>query len=120
MTTITDPAGSPAVVYNRSGTTIVNLTANGTSSGTATVIPAASKETVAVVTTDSSNKAVILPPSPEIGDLVKVFGAPGISAPVSIFPPSGMSFASAGAGPITLLSGGNFRYLAANTWFLGA
>ena len=74
MTTVVDPAGTPQPVYNRSGTTVVPITANGTNQVAGTRIVAVSQFTVAVVTCpDVSNSAVVLPSGAEIGSVVEIY-----------------------------------------------
>ncbi len=91
MTTIIDPSGTPIPVYNRGGITIVEVTANGVTTGSATEVPAVSGHTVVLVTTTSSptdQSAVRLPSGAEIGDVVELYHVNN-DAHIIVFPPTG-------------------------------
>lgn len=129
MATITDPSGSPVIVYNRSGKTVVSVTANGTSSGAAAVIPSiVAKYTVVLVAADPQgmpNGAVMLPSNPEIGDIVKVCVMPnsaGAGPLVSVYAPGTTQFAITGsgsAGPVHVgAPSQEFSYLSPSLWFI--
>lgn len=97
MTTVVDPAGSPDPVYNRSGTTIVNLTASGDASAGpsgATPIVSYSGVTIALVTIpDGNNIGVVLPTNAEIGDVVEVnrYQDNSSGSTVRVWTPSGVT-----------------------------
>lgn len=114
MTTIINPAGSPTIVYNKSGTTIVSVTANGETQADATSIPRLSGVTVANVTLpDSSNLSVKLPSDAEIGDVVEVYG-PGFN----VFPESGSTIVGGFVNDkiVPLQNGLIFRKLGPTLW----
>lgn len=69
MTTISDPLGTPTVVYNRAGTAIVELVFVG-SSPPPVNIPRVCGHMVAVVVDGWG--ALILPANAEIGDVVEI------------------------------------------------
>lgn len=86
MTTVRDPSGTPVPAYNRSGTTIVDVSAAGagttgaTPRDAATPIPAASGVTIALCTVDDSSPGgfgVSLPPNADVGDIVEVYALNG-------------------------------------------
>ncbi len=90
MTTVSDPNGTPAPVYNRSGTTIALLTASGTTQGNGAQI--LRKAGVTVVMMSNSNApfdAAVMPTDAEIGDLVEVHMT---GYTVALFPESGAHF----------------------------
>lgn len=74
MTTVVDPFGTPAPIYNRSGATIIPLTAGTTSPFAPTAIVRHTGITIALVTTISSGDFtfVTLPDDADIGDIVEV------------------------------------------------
>jgi hypothetical protein len=119
MTTYFDPTGTPGRKY---GSTIVDVTAAGTTSGGATSIPAETGWTVALATNPNlgSNPApgVKLPASAALGDVVEVWvvstANPGS---VRIFPPDGEGLQT-GAASIDADKGGGhfFRKIAATSW----
>lgn len=124
MTTVVDPAGTPVPIFTRSGTTIVEVLASGTTQGSGALIPNASGYTVAVCKTDNNGgkNAVVLPTSAEIGDLVEIHA---VALPATggvnlfVFPPSGETIdegaANAAAGwngPYSRL----FRKMSATGW----
>ena len=120
MTTIVNPAGSPTIIYNLSGITVVSVTASGTSQATAAIIPNASGHTIANVTIpDSSNFCVILPSGSEIGDVVEVY-APTDTHEINVFPDSGSTILglamNAGVNPATAGMGFIFRKIGASSW----
>jgi len=103
MTTVVDPLGTPAPVYNRSGTVILTVVPGAITSGDTqadaigndgTVIPAVAQTTVAMVLTShpsSWNVVVTLSADAEIGDVVEVYPTPGSVTGVQVFPPVGQS-----------------------------
>lgn len=71
MVTISDPLGTPVPVYNRSGTAIVDVVANGS---TYTSIPHVCGVTVAMVSVPGGGNGLVeLPGSADIGDIVEVY-----------------------------------------------
>ncbi len=121
MTAIIDPNGTPVPVYSKSGTTIQNITANGTTQGSGTVISAPSEWTVILATTSVGNDAIVLPDSTDIGNVVEVY-ANG-SYDVNVFPASGHSIGDNGTNAAvysaksTGYRGGRlFRRMTATTW----
>lgn len=70
MTTIIDPAGTPSVVFNRSGTAIITLV--GLGSATTVPIPHFSETTVVIATKSANGRDVFQMASGfEIGDEVE-------------------------------------------------
>lgn len=115
MTTIVDPSGSPSVVYNRSGTTIIPVTASGTTQGAATEIPNISGEQVIMVTVSSgSHYAVKLNASADIGTVVEVYQASGPVA-FHVFAPTSQSINGDTGADITGI-GVRFRKVASTDW----
>ncbi len=104
MTTVVDPVGTPTIIYNRSGTTIVSLTGGFSSVGVPPVgndgvdIPHFSQTTILLATADivhdgggvnvSGYNAVFRLPSAEIGDVVEAYLVDGGAGP-AIFPQIG-------------------------------
>jgi uncharacterized Zn finger protein len=75
MTTVVDPVGTPAIIFNREGTTIISIEAAepGTVVSDATEIPRYSEVTVVLVSAPTStSRWVRLPDDAEIGDIVEV------------------------------------------------
>lgn len=105
MTTVVDPSGTPAPVYNRSGTTLDDINAAGLVRTGATAIQAMSAHSVVVARTwvepggggpgiDIRHRAIVLPSGADIGDVVEVYpgtrnGFPSTNQPLLVFPPSG-------------------------------
>ena len=91
MATILDPGGTVTVVYNKSGTVIVDLAAAGTDQSTAASIPYYAGHTVAVVTPQENEFSVLLPAGADVGDVVEIYSTridlPGV--PVRVFPQTG-------------------------------
>lgn len=125
MVTVSSPSSSPVPVYNREGTTIANLTANGYTQSGAAVIVAPSGWTVVTVaisgTVPTVDVAAKLPSAPLIGDLVEVYISGVVSGqPAYIFPASGMAIGALGTNnPISMTEAGGgflFRYITANKW----
>lgn len=116
LTTVSDPSGTPSPVYNRSGTTVVEVAAAGTTQGGATPIPALSGHTIALVTPATDNTGVLLPDTAEIGDLVEVYAA--FHTPdIIVYAPDGDSL-NLGAGPVAVAEdhGATFRKVTATGW----
>ena|ERR1700761_1397383 len=122
MTTITDPAGSRSVTYNREGTTISSISGNGTAQGSATPIVRYSQKSIVVALSSGSptvNDAVMLPPDAEIGDVVEVYPDPASTAACRVWAPSGFLLSlPGGGGPLVLQGegGGIFTYLGNSLW----
>lgn len=117
MTTIVDPSGTPSVVYNKSGTTVVAVTAHGTDQTGAASIPRLSGVTVAVLSIpDDSNYAVKLPGDAEIGDVVEVYA----SSNFNVFADVGSTIlgisSTAEVGPETAGMGFRFRKVGSSSW----
>lgn len=74
MATILDPGGTPSIVYNKSGTVVVEVTAAGAIIANAAPIPYYAGRTIALCTPlNASNYYVCLPTGAEIGDIVEVY-----------------------------------------------
>ncbi len=124
MTTVIDPNGTPVPVYNKSGTTIQNITANGTTQGSGTVISAPSACTAVLVTvTSGGGDAVVLPNSIDIGNVVEIYATGAYDT--QVFPASGHSIgdnaanASIYAGRCSNQNGSGgriFRRMTATMW----
>ena len=85
MTTVIDPTRTPIPVYNRSGTTIVEV--SGGSSPTP--IPHISGTTIVLLDMSTGNK-VELPANAEIGDTIEVYRTSG--SPGDAYTPTGETF----------------------------
>lgn len=109
MTTIVDPLGSPAIFYNRSGTTIITVTAAGTTGSGATQFSALTETTIVVLTSSAGNTGAKLPPDSDtnVGDLVEIH-ATGPNA--QIYDNSNAFVAAVNGSALSL------RKIAANTW----
>jgi hypothetical protein len=121
MATITDPTGTPSIVYNRSGLTIVEVDANGTTQGAGTPIPRLSAETVALVSFAFSglHQAVVLPDDAEVGDVVEVYVSGANDVNGFLFPPSGESIGLGAANAkvnFTSARGLRFRKIKSTVW----
>lgn len=88
MDTVIDPLGTPAIVFNKSGRTILNL--NSGVSGSPVPIPYVSEEQIVLVTNGSSPDRfeVELPASVEIGSSIYVTKISGPYS-VNVYPASG-------------------------------
>lgn len=99
MTTVVDPSGTPEPIYNRSGTTISELTAGTTSPFAPAPIVRHTGTTIVLVTTVSSGDQtyVTLPDDADVGDVVEVhcMGAVG----VNVLVPTGGPLDIVGAAP---------------------
>jgi len=116
MTTVVDPSGSPVVIFNRSGTAIVTVTAGGTSQGTATAIPRVCGITVAVATYGAMTSNLRLPDDAEVGDCVEVH-MEGDGPAVQVYPESGATINGNSANTSVGMLHAIFRKTAAATWF---
>lgn len=117
MTTIVDPLGTPSIYYNKSGRTIVRMSATGDSLATAAPIPHESGDVVVVVDySDGSNYWLVLPTSAEPGDTFAVFG---LSGGIYVALPAGETLPNSGTEAPVQLSGGRIFYKASATeWFV--
>lgn len=76
MVTVIDPYGTPEPVYSRSGVTIHEMNASGSTFGTAAPIIATCGWTVVIVHGDDNptkEAGVILPDDAEVGDVVEIY-----------------------------------------------
>lgn len=114
MTTIIDPSGSPSPVYNRSGTTVMTVVANGTTLGSATPIPYYSGETIVRIeaSDDPRHTAVVLPDDAEIGDTVEAYAT---GYPAAVFAPTGTTIITSTQKQVTD-DGARFRKVSATRW----
>ena len=88
MVTVVDPAGSPSVTFNLSGTAIFSVSAGGVNNpATATVIPHYAGETLVAVASSVTDSGVIFDDGFEIGDVVEVYS--NGAATLKVFPASG-------------------------------
>lgn len=117
MTTVLTPAGTPTVIYNRSGLTIDSITATGTVMASAAAIVRYTGHTVVLVSTpDSSNVGVVLPDDAEVGDVVEVHNIAPISQGMSVFVPSGQYMNDDLNGSRIHIVWGLYRLTAAGSW----
>ena len=93
MATIIDPLGTPSVVYNLSGTVLIDMNAAGTDASTGAQIPNVCGHAIVVVTyIDGSNHAVVMPSGNDVGDIIEVFGTFVFNNTIGVFPASGETF----------------------------
>jgi hypothetical protein len=135
MTTVVDPTGTPAIVYNRSGTTIATVVGGTTSTPSFPIgnegidIPRLSETTVVLGNTvpNSGNDVVFrLPTDAEIGDIVEVYYLGGGSQTPWVFPQVGdqiipSSESSTGTNSAAGFNigqpfGSRFRKVSSSTW----
>lgn len=120
MTTVVNPTSTPTAVFNRSGTAVLSLAGSGNSqtSAASAVIPSICGHLVLLVDTTGSDFAVMLPSSPDVGDVVEVY-AVGTHA-ANVFPQSGGQISQIGANNQAIVdptvNGVWFRYLGNNSW----
>jgi hypothetical protein len=89
MTTVLN--GS-TIIFNREGTTIESLIAQGGSVGSSTAFITRTAEiTIVILATDETNYACVAPPGAEIGDVVEIFATGGNGW---VYPPPGEWFLS--------------------------
>lgn len=113
MTTVIDPGGTPVPVYNRSGTTIVQLA--GDHPSTPTVIPAISGWTVVITITGAGGDSYRLPAGAEIGDIVELHAADANAQ--DLFAPSGETIRGQSSIGLSSMGGsGLFRKFSATQW----
>lgn len=118
MATIVNPSGTPTIIYNRSGTTIVTVTPTGNNSQAgAAAIPRSSGRTVALCAPSAGQNSVIMPSDAEVGDIVEVYTTSNATN-LNVFPQSGGSLGLAGANAsIPLQDSGRFlRYIGSSNW----
>jgi hypothetical protein len=115
--TVVDPTGSPSPIYNRSGTTVVNMAAGHATSGTpqsfATVIPVSSGHTIAIVTLTNNEQNAVSLPSGEVGDVVEVYLASAVTTLI-VVSPSGQSIVPTSTP--SLSNGAIFRKVSSAVW----
>lgn len=124
MATIIDPLGTPVVVYNKSGTALIEVSANGFSPATATPIPYVCGHQIVMVTTlppdeNGANHSVVLPVDAVIGDVVEVFQAVLGETPAPIvWVPDGESINLTvnGSVLVTVANGIRFIKTGASSW----
>ncbi len=121
MTTITDPGGTPSVIYNRDGITIDTMV-GGVSPAEADAVPIVSygaRTTVVLVSSPNgrADSAVSLPADSEIGDVVEMYGVyttlVGRMRP-SVWPHSGDTIATRVGGPS--MAAAIFRKVTSTDW----
>ena len=123
MTTVIDPAGTPIVVYSRSGKTIYDLEVPVVDPVVPVAIARYSETTVVIIDTEEGNPrpSVELPADAEIGDVVEIYVKDDVSNTdtVTIVPPAGETFV---ATDITAnrLVWRIFRKLTATRWGLAS
>ncbi len=119
MVTVSDPSGTPSPVYNRSGTTIANLTANGSTQAAATAIARVAGWTVVLATIpDINNQALKMPSDAEVGDLVELHRAAQGTSYI-LFPESGGKLyadGTANAGISGIAKNTLWRRIASGVW----
>lgn len=111
MTTVVDPTGTPAPVYNKSGTTIVSVEAGHAPPPSGPPVPEPiphqSERTISVVDlTNNEENAVELPSGADVGDVVEVYHSG--ETLLQVMAPSGET--------IDTTSGALFRKTDATTW----
>lgn len=121
MTTVVDPSGTPVPVYNRSGSTIVEVTAGSISPvNLQTPIPRHTGTTIALVTSTATDNAygVELPAGCDIGDVVEIHSVSATGPGVVVYHPPdetlyGASNTQKGVAPATARV---FRKISATDW----
>ncbi len=122
MTAVIDPGGTPVVIFNRSGTALVEVMATGNSQGAAAEIPHFAGTTIVRVTPDgdpSTNRAVKLPALAEIGDIVEVYPASALTPGPKVCAPSSVYMNETLNGDVTFSLGSgfvSFRKVEADRW----
>jgi hypothetical protein len=118
MTTIVDPNGSPAIVYNLSGTVIVPITANDDVQGNATQIPNISGWQIILGAVPSiGNNALKLHPDADVGTIVEVYAQSGNPESLQVFPASSQTINNS-TDPLTASLGAGLylRKISATDW----
>ena len=112
MTTVVNPGGSPTVVFNLSGITVVSVA----TSASPVAIPYYSGVIIALITTsaEEGDGEVILPSSAQVGDVVEIYNATPTVHAVNVDVPEGQSFLAGSVG--TLSFAGYFRMLPGGSW----
>lgn len=113
MVTVVDPGGTPAPVYNRSGTTLQSIAATGTNFAGAAPITAPSGYSVVLITPSANNDGVILPSGAEIGDVVETYPVGGT---VNVYAPSGETIAGNASLQLSNPFGTLIRKTSATNW----
>jgi hypothetical protein len=115
MTTVIDPAGTPQIIFNRSGATIVEVATASGSPPTRTPIPALSGYTIVTVDysfTGGLDGELELP-SADVGDLVEVFNTSADG--IKVAAPAGESILSGLTG-VNNGEGRAFRKFSPTQW----
>ena len=86
MTTIVDPAGTPQVINRDQATSVYEVTAAGTTGGTATALTVYSTVNVVIVTSDQNGRGVKLPAAQD-GDYIEAHNVSDFT--MKIYDPSG-------------------------------
>lgn len=110
MTTVVDPLGTPTPIYNRSGVAIIpSLTAQGTTSSDAAIIPTVSGHTVVIVSAAGhSGYGVMLPSGADIGDVVELYCANlngSAASAILAYAPSGETLNSGNSDTVNFIPG---------------
>ena len=126
MTTVVDPSGTPSPVYNKSGTTVIEMAATGLNQAGAAPIVALSGHTVVLATPsadengDHTGDGVALPSAAVIGDVVEVYIGT-VNLFVKVYPPSGNNLNLASNGVVKVdrgtAPGAIFRKVTSNGWW---
>ena len=123
MTTIVDPAGTPTIVYNRSGTTIYELAVPVVDPVVPVSVERYSETTVVIIDTEEGfpRPAVELPDDAEIGDVVEIYVKDDVSnsETVDIVAPAGETFVASNVSANRLI-GRIFRKISATRWGLAS
>lgn len=117
MTVVVNPAGSSTVIYSRSGTAVISLTPTGSDQTGAAAISTPAGRAVLVCAYTGSGGGVVLPSSPEIGDVVEVYPFNDAGSEMVVYPSTGKGIGARDVNvgvPIT--SGGLYRYVAIDRW----
>lgn len=88
MTTVLDPFGSPVVIFNKTGLSIFEVSANGNDGTNPAVISSVSSVMVVNIILNSGNTDVELPDNADIGDTIEMYSDGGGAR---IYPASGDS-----------------------------
>lgn len=118
MTTIVDPAGTPAIVYNRSGTVIVPITANGNNQTDAAEIPNISGRQIVMIMAVTNDFAVKVHPDAEIGTILECYHQLGGNHLFQVFSAAGQKINGYGNGYVEQPTsrGLLLRKVAADDW----
>lgn len=117
MTTVTDPGGTPVVIYNRDGVTIDSITAAGTNSASAAVIPRYCAHSVIIASSASgSGDGIRLSSSSEVGDVVEIYWDLNTGQGL-VYPPTGESINNAGSNVSSSAQRHLLRKVSATEWY---